>query len=213
MPDRFEILARDLERIRNGECLPPVFGADAHGFEVNPPLSESDVTEFESRNRIRLPDDYRQFVTRIGNGGAGPYYGLFMLEEMDNGSGFGPWGVFVGVLSEPFPHTTGWNDLAGLPAESLVETAIKRYDDQIEAFDRKYWDTRLVNGAFPICHLGCALRHWLIVTGPESGNVWSDCRAEYSGLSPVQSTTKPRLTFFDWYREWLDEALSKASSV
>ena len=50
-----------------------------------------------------------------------------------------------------------------------------------------YWNATQVNGAIPICHLGCCLRQWLVVTGPEAGNVWDDVRADYAGFKPVQS--------------------------
>jgi hypothetical protein len=84
-----------------------VFGADSHQFLVNDPLAESVVQTFERKHKIQLPADYRSFLTTIGNGGAGPYYGIFPLGYMDGvGSAIQPWTEqdgFIGVLSEPFP--------------------------------------------------------------------------------------------------------------
>lgn len=57
-----------------------VIGADGHGFIVNAPLAEADVRAFEQRHGIALPADYRGFLLHVGNGGAGPYYGIFKLE-------------------------------------------------------------------------------------------------------------------------------------
>lgn len=58
---------------------PVVFGADWHQFVLNRPLPEEELTSFEQRHRISLPGDYRDFINKIGNGGAGPYYGVFPL--------------------------------------------------------------------------------------------------------------------------------------
>lgn len=208
MSDKFDILIRDLECVRASGSSFGVFGEDGHNYGLNPTLSEDELTEFETDHGVRLPDDYRQFLLRVGNGGAGPYYGLFSLGEMDDGFDLGPWGDFVGRLSSPFPHSDTWNDLIGKPDDSAV-TDSDEYDGLIEAFEKRYFDTCQVNGAIPICHLGCALRQWLVITGPEAENVWCDDRADYKGLHPLKTHGRERTSFFDWYRDWLDDVLSK----
>jgi SMI1 / KNR4 family (SUKH-1) len=208
MPDKFDTLIQNLERIRaNGQEF-GVFGEEAHSYLMNPPLSENEVLEFEAEHGVGLPDDYRQFLMRVGNGGAGPYYGLFKLGEMDQGFDQGPWGNFVGQLSAPFPHVDAWNDLADMP-EYQGKGDEKRFNPLIEAFDERYFDNQQVNGALPICHLGCARRQWLVITGSEAGNVWCDDRADYKGLYPLQMEGHSRVNFFEWYSNWLDEVLSK----
>src|SRR4051794_25756013 len=97
-----------------------VFGIEVHRFRTHPPLSEVAVRNFKQVHRITLPAEYRGFLIHIGNGGAGPYYGLFKLGEMDDGGGHKPWkenGGFIGTLSKPFPHTGPWNDLSGQPED------------------------------------------------------------------------------------------------
>jgi len=64
---------------RLARAMPNVFGAGEHEFKLNPPRSEAEVTAFEAKHGIRLPGDYRQFIAEIGNGGAGPYYGVSQL--------------------------------------------------------------------------------------------------------------------------------------
>ena len=65
-----------------------------------------------------------------------------------------------------------------------------------------------MNGAFPICHMGCALRVWLAVEGDQRGRLWRDGRAEYSGVSPVLLKDGSPADFSGWYMEWLQNALS-----
>jgi hypothetical protein len=211
----FAAIRDGLRRLREATVPLKVFGSEAHGFRTHPPLSEQAVREFEVQHRVTLPLEYRRFLLHVGNGGAGPAYGLFKLGEMDDGFGHNRWtenGGFVGVLSQPFPHTGPWNDLSEEPVydESREHDPAweNEYQRQMNAWgDRVYWNTANVNGAVPICHRGCALRQWLVVTGPEAGNVWDDHRTDHGGLKPVQQPGRERVTFLPWYRAWLDEAL------
>jgi hypothetical protein len=66
-----------------------------------------------------------------------------------------------------------------------------------------------VNGAIPICHEGCALRMWIVVSGEQAGNVWEDRRSEYKGLRPVR-IDRSSTTFYKWFAEWLDNCFAKA---
>jgi SMI1 / KNR4 family (SUKH-1) len=207
----FESIKVDLERLRLAQKRPNVFGAESHEFKLNPPLSESAIIKFEKKYDIYLPQDYRRFLIEVGNGGAGPYYGFFKLGEMDDWrKEYRKWKEndgFMGDLSEPFPHTAPWNDLTGEP--NYDEENEEEYELQMDAFEEKYWDPKNINGAIPICHLGCALRQWLVITGPEAGHVWCDDRADLKGLFPLTAPGKTRVTFYEWYRGWLDEAIQK----
>ena len=55
------------------------FGVKEQEVSYNPCLSEEDIKEFEHKHCITLPDDYRTFISEIGNGGFGPGYGLYIL--------------------------------------------------------------------------------------------------------------------------------------
>lgn len=192
-----------------------VFGANGHHFQLNPVLDNMEILAFEQRHGIHLPADYRHFLANVGNGGAGPYYGVFPLGKMDGiHELLNPWSEgdgFIGALSEPFPLTHGWNDLSGKPADELVDVDEDLYEKQFDEFEGRYFNASLVSGAFPICHEGCALRIWLVVTGPEAGRLWRDTRAEYTGINPLYLKDESRATFSEWYREWLNDALRIAA--
>ena len=63
-------------------------GVSDHKYALSPPLSEDDVSLIEKENGINLPKEYREFVINIGDGGAGPSYGLYSLHVAltDHGS-------------------------------------------------------------------------------------------------------------------------------
>lgn len=203
-------IAEKLVYLRKNASARSVFGAESHRFELNPPLSESAIVEFETTHGIRLPEDYRGFLRYLGNGGAGPFYGVFKLGCVDDGHSTSGWRKhdgLVGALDEPFPHSDAWNDLEGRPEIDGDYQSSKEEDAAFARLDawesEHYWNSKQVQGALPICHEGCALRDWLVVTGSEAGHVWKDYRADERGLFPVQTATKKRVRFIDWYLDWL----------
>lgn len=52
-----------------------------HGYKFNNPLTLSDVLKFESKTGVNLPEDYRDFILNLGDGGVGPYYGIKKLAD------------------------------------------------------------------------------------------------------------------------------------
>ena len=56
------------------------FGVKKHRYELQPPIEESRLVKLERKYGISLPEEYRHFVLEIGNGGAGPSYGLYSIE-------------------------------------------------------------------------------------------------------------------------------------
>jgi hypothetical protein len=208
----YESVRNAVEALRLRDTAFELFGAGRHRYKLNPRLSEPEVAAFEGRYAVRLPEGYRHFLLNVGDGGAGPSYGVFKLGEMDDGFEESGWkeGVFVGSLRDCWPHRQAWN----LPEEALTipdglsDEATEMAMDEI---DKRYWDESLVAGALPICHHGCAYRDWLVITGPEAGQVWSDERVDHKGLWPREGSDGERLTFAQWYLDWLDDALRKFS--
>jgi len=212
MPElNYSRVADALASLRSSESN--VFGAEAHGFDLNPRLNEATVAMFERKHGVRLPSDYRAFLTSIGNGGAGPFYGVFPLGKVDDSFALRDWVEGdVGVLSEEFPFDKEWNDLSTKPDDDLIDRDEARYSKQMEAFEGTYWRVALVNGAFPICHQGCALRVLLVVTGEQAGYLWDDRRSEYAGVKPIHLADGSPATFSGWYDEWLKRSLEPLDS-
>src|SRR5262245_58429062 len=76
---------RTLRRLRIKRRLLPwtsfQFGARWHRFGSQSLVSAKELTVFEARWGILLPEHYRAFLETVGNGSAGPYYGLSPLAE------------------------------------------------------------------------------------------------------------------------------------
>jgi hypothetical protein len=84
-----------------------VFGSEQHKYRLGRTLSEAQLSAFESAHSVKLPEAYRCFLARVGNGGAGPFYGLE------------PLGTFGRDLSRPFPFTQATDELAEEELERL----------------------------------------------------------------------------------------------
>ena len=72
------------ERLQQLASLDPTFqafGAAEHQYQLNPCLTIQDISAIESQYGIQLPEDYVWFLSQVGNGGAGPFYGLYALED------------------------------------------------------------------------------------------------------------------------------------
>jgi HEAT repeat protein len=158
------------------------FGSESHNFRLNAPIEESALLLFESTHGVTLPADYRCFLRRAGNGGAGPYYGIYKLDQ---------WKDFIDWTTDDPP-----NNILALP--SPLYPQIPRDTD---------WETQFANcfspyqGMISLGTQGCTYMMGLIVTGEFAGRVVyldADGQAPYVVREP---------DFLAWYERWLDELL------
>jgi hypothetical protein len=199
-----------LARLRDRDPAFAVFGASSHQYALGALLPEPALAAWERQRGIELPSDYRTFLLELGNGGAGPFYGIFRLGMW--GDTFhdsrDPWDDDAGDLRADFPYREAWN----LPASRLEppDDFDSDEDEQAwhDALDAEYFNPSRLDGAFWICHHGCALRTVLVVTGPERGNVWLDARPDLAGILPHTDERGRHMSFGDWYLDWLERSLS-----
>ncbi len=75
-------LRRRVEAAAAGPAGGEVFGAFGHRWLVEEPLTLGELAELEAQAGVRLPEEYRDFLLRVGAGGAGPAYGLFPVRRV-----------------------------------------------------------------------------------------------------------------------------------
>ncbi|GAA2782996.1 hypothetical protein GCM10010521_72050 [Streptomyces rameus] len=201
-----------------------VFGAPGHKWVVEEPLTRGELAELEAQTGVRLPEDYRSFLLHVGAGGAGPAYGLFPVRRVQGRwrwEGDGADLADLSRLAEPFPDQGPDPQrltelLAQRPQEEDFD-AIEDFDDAIEAWDER-WEAVMfaperTAGAIVICHLGCAQREWLIISGSHRGTIWSDCRVDDVDLVPLLNEDGTPVRFDRWYTDWLKTAECTALSA
>lgn len=177
-----------------------LFGARSHDYRFAPTIDEATLASFEEKAGVRLPEDYRDFITRIGNGGAGPSYGVMGFRAKDSEDY-----TAYDRLGTPWAYTEEFNPLEILDGDDDG-------GDESESGQAAYWKAFKSEGALYICHHGCGSRSLLVVSGPCRGEVWADGVAEDAGYAPETSRTGARATFRTWYLEWLEKAIADLKS-
>ncbi len=202
MKEKIERIKDKLNQLKKLDRNFNAFGSQRHKYKLNTTKSEQELIDFEKAHSISLPEEYREFLKNIGNGGAGPYYGLEPLEN----------GRFADLdykreedlidLSKPFPHTEHWNLELGELTENNEEEYAKK--------EEEYFDEKWINGLLRVSNFGCGVYLNLVVNGPEYGNLWVDDRCNDQGIYPDPYSEKDgRIQFLDWYESWLDKELQE----
>ncbi|MET8199610.1 SMI1/KNR4 family protein [Micromonospora taraxaci] len=207
-----------LARLAAAPSADDVFGSLGHGWQLEPPLLAEELAEAERQLQVELPGDYRSFLLEAGRGGAGPAYGLFPMRRV-NGlwqwEGDGATLTDLDTLGQPFPHVEAFNpadDLPEPPDEAdydSVEEFNAAEDEYTEQHDAIVFKPEHSIGLLYLCHLGCALREALVVSGPARGQMWADDTADDGGFSPLRDEDGTPLDFTRWYRRWLSESEAK----
>lgn len=221
MNEQLDRIKNKLEQLRILDKDLELFGADTHEYLLNPVLTSEQVAQFKVDYKIDLPKEYVSFLTTIGNGGAGPFYGVNTLQDgrinfFDN-TEEGNHQYFD--LSKAFPHIQSWNVETELQElYEKIEKANEAGDEELEEelFEQK-WE--IIGGEehdfgrLNTADYGCGVTISLIVNGQEKGNMWTDDRTNDAGLYPTTELgNKTKITFLDWYELWLDNSIEEIQS-
>lgn len=175
------------------EC--EVFGASSHRYKLNPPLHHAQLQEFEQVHGIILPESYAAFLTEIGNGGAGPYYGVhplgtnqsMELERLHKPSAIQSTSLLDGIIED-------------------ADYAVKADTDEMSDTEYDEYIAEMTQGLLNIGEQGCSYETMLVVTGELRGKVI------YMDLESHQTFVTYEETFLDWYERWLDETIARYNS-
>jgi hypothetical protein len=178
-----------------------IFGADSHAYKFEPRLSVEAAVAFEAKYDLALPEEYREYLLNVANGGAGPFYGLMALEDNDENTVH---------TAEPFPFEEPFY-LPAVYEEVEAMTANMPEEEAEEVGERIFEEylTKVDSGVSYLAHEGCGMYSVLVVKGPEAGNVWFVDLANDSGAFPLTDPeTGEPFGFYDWFECWLDAALA-----
>ena len=190
-----QTIRQKLEQLGTLDPQKQRFGASKHQHQLNPVVKESALADFEKRHGVKLPTDYRQYLLEIADGGAGPFYGLYSLDE---GTELAK--DFAGKLDDPLSRPFPLDNAATRAFLDHVRTCIENGDDDEIVYPEV---PEPCPGLVFLCDYGCGWSYALVANGEQAGTVWFV--GEY--LSPIHRDGK-QLSFLEWIDGWLDDELA-----
>lgn len=169
-----------------------VFGASSHKYALHNTATAQDIGKWEAAHGVKLPEDYAFFLTRLGNGGAGPYYGIYSLDKATSYSEREA--LASPCVLHPKMAKDEWNRLA--------EPLISDRDVSGEEYDAAR--SRIFGGMLCFGTQGCEYDMYLVLQGPHCGRVvyTSDVYPDVPFFFVYEKS------FLDWYERWLDEIIA-----
>jgi hypothetical protein len=189
----FQIKAKLNRLIRTGQKAATPGFIYGYNYE-NTPVSVPEIESFESLHEIKLPEEFKSFLSIIGVG-AGPGYGIFSLNRMQKE--WEEWNAELGSgrMADKF-------ELADKNAADMILQ--KKSDPK----NYNYCHLKSVAGLLPISTDGCTYYEYIVLNGEQKGKVWS-MEADGFGTLPAGAIHEAEFTFFDWYEKWLNDVLTE----
>jgi hypothetical protein len=164
-------------------------------LRVKQPITEAELASFELAVGATMPNDYREFLLHVANGGNDPcrllsLAGWHRCYWIDNPQ---PTMVAAPCLITPAASEEGANWL-----DSIGVT------DWQASWDNGKWDPMF--GTIAIAEIGCGLFYSMIITGPHRGRIfsWGD-----HALNPPY--IYPEASFGEWFEKSLDATIAGES--
>ncbi|WP_342476427.1 SMI1/KNR4 family protein [Paenibacillus sp. FSL H7-0350] len=167
------------------------FGSSSHQYRQEDKLTAGKLADWEAQYGIKLPEPFARFLTEIGNGGAGPYYGIYPLEQ-----------------------ATSYTELPALQGRAALHPGMSAEEWNIltepltgerDISDEEYEEARnkALGGMLCIGTQGCEYEMCLVLEGEHRGRVvyTSDFYPDRPFFFVYEDN------FLDWYERWLDEII------
>ena len=196
-----------LEQARRMDPKLEMFGVSEHQYKLGPPVDLAFVRATEKEYHFRFPEDYVQFITEVGDGGAGPGYGLY------------PFGYYCTEAKSEKEVKARERYLRGLGKELRLLPINPEYledycisEEQYRESPEKYlrgsrrsfdWHDNVLYGPYGFFHLGthgCWRDFGLVTTGERFGQVFT---YDTEGAFELEFSS-----FQAFYQNWLDFILN-----
>lgn len=147
-----------------------VFGAFIHHYQMNEALSEEQVADFAKQYNFVLPEEYKEYLKLVSNGGVGPFYGMYSLEDsvIAHNSGLIDDGSFINYLEKNPDH---FSKTFPVTDEEVNNYLLKKISDPSANLDPIKLDIN-AGGYLFIAEYGCGGYFIMPVNGNSAGEIW-----------------------------------------
>lgn len=180
-----EHMLEQYRRLYDGNCP----------YVLNPPLTAEHIAHFEAAAHIELPQDYRDFLLHIGDGGKQKRQFPLPLSRARD------------CLEEDNHHVDGI-DIMSLPFS--VESCNLYYGEEFDDIDDDISDEALeklkreaLQGTLTVHNDGCGYYMVLIVSGALAGQLYDIDTCHGQGARKVSDS------FGEYYIEWLQQKITE----
>jgi hypothetical protein len=188
---QLDVIKNKLNQAKRKDTDFSEFGASSHQYRVNEKLSAKKLADWQTHNQVTLPEPFAQFLTKVGNGGAGPYYGIYSIEKA--ASYTDRQALLAKSVLHPGMAKEEWNHLTE-PLTKDEDIPDTEYDDACN---------KVLGGMLCIGTQGCECDMYLVLEGKHRGRIVYT--SEFYPDHPFFFVYED--SFLDWYERWLDEII------
>lgn len=193
-----------LKQARRIDFKCELFGTKKHKYRLNPSISVSFVRALEEKYEFSLPDDYFRFITEIGDGGAGPDYGIEpfadLVKKRKN--------QYAEEYQEAYRNSLK-NSFSPRPMQidEFEEFAIGTKEDYLQnpnryfIYEKSDGERCHLDGFYVLGTQGCQWDFGLVTTGEMCGKVFV---TDNEGAYCLEANS-----FEEFYQNWLDRISDK----
>lgn len=194
---RREEVEKILEQARRMDTKLEINGVSGHQYRLNLPVDLEFVHETEKKYHFRFPEDYVQFITEVGDGGAGPGYGLFSFKfystEAKNTREIEMRDSYLrGLFRDPHLIPLELDDLDDF---CVPEEEYKQNPEKYFAAGSYHEDDYVPYGFFHLGTYGCGRDYGVITSGERHGQIFIH---DLEGAFELKA-----YSFQAFYQDWL----------
>ncbi|MCI9353644.1 MAG: hypothetical protein HFE58_02385 [Firmicutes bacterium] len=194
---------RILEQARRMDPQLKMFGVADHQYRLGSPVDLAFVRTIEEAYHFRFPEDYVQFITEVGDGGAGPGYGLYPFgyycTEVESTKEAKAREIYLRGLGRELkllPIESEWLEDFCISKEEYEKNPEKYFQGGKGSFN---WDNDTPYGFFHLGTYGCWRDFGLITAGERYGQVFI---RDTEGAFELEARN-----FQEFYQDWLNSIL------